>query len=180
MKQYFSKLILALVLILTGILIMLFPATFVKILLITFLSYELFEALAFSFYVFKNKTYLKTNITKTLIDVLASTILLFILIKAEARNISSMIVYLAAALIFLSSAVELYLAGKINKEAKLSMLYTNSLITLIFSIVMFLIPNLVTDLIITALAIVLLVAGILLLAFLIYKIKNNKTIIINE
>ena len=180
MKQYFSKLILALVLIITGTLILLFPATFIKILLITFLSYELFETLAFAFNVLKNKTYFKTNLTKTLINIFAASALLYILIKADARNISSMLVYLAAGLIFINSAIELYLTRKINKEANFSMFYTNSLITLIISIIMFIIPALVTDLIISLLAIALLFIGVLLLALIIYKIKNNKTIIISE
>ena len=181
MKQHISKIILAAIFLLTGIIILLYPSNFLKFLLMIFLAYELIEAVIFSVTVFKNKSFIKTNLTKTAINLIGAIALFVLLLKSDAQNISNLIIYFVAGLIFLNSAIELYLALAINKKNANSVAYVNPTLTLIISLVMFLIPNLITGMIFSIIAFVLIAIGILMILRIVLAMKKDKqTIIIEE
>lgn len=184
MKKYISRIISAILLIALGIFMLIKPASVLKVAVIAFGIYTIIEGLfsfIASFSVRKLKNIFLISVIKALVNLFIGILVIYLAGSSSAETVADWVVYLIAANLFLSALAEL-VEDQIVRKAGLPVfgLSSGALLSLIFSVIMFLFPQFVNATFFTIIAIILIVLGIFTIIWSGRMIKVRKNVKIAE
>lgn len=180
MKRILSASIIGLALIALGLFLLINPTSIIKILVIVFGVYTALEGVSSLFSVFKlqknSRTYI-TGLIKSLLNIAIGVLVVYLSVTSEGAEVATWVVYLIAIDLLLSAAVnciELYMLSKANLSSE--SLASSVILSIIFAIILFVFPALITSVAITIIGIILIVVGVGVGVWVVRLIKLKKAL----